>query len=140
MRFLALVDAHPNVYADVGNSRYAFDDDYRVEFDRLLRSLLGPRTSTEVLHLKRRRRLMFGSDYWMNTLNAGHAGALDGFRDGVQRLYDAEVADGFLGGNALRWLGLTGEDNEPDATSKARARLVDFYGDHALPDWLVLSP
>ncbi len=73
MRFMDLVDTHQHVYADVSNSRYVYDTGYRDDFDQLLELLLGSGANVDDVHTKRRRRLMFGSDYWMNTLNPDHA-------------------------------------------------------------------
>lgn len=135
-RFLQLIDSHPHVYADVGNSRYAFDDDYRRQFDAFLAWALGKPDSTDPTHLKRRRRIMFGSDYWMNTLGPGHKDALTRFHDGIERAFDPAVRDDFLGHNALRWLGFRDEDDAVRAGSPAVTRLRRFYARSPLPSWL----
>jgi predicted TIM-barrel fold metal-dependent hydrolase len=140
MRYLGLIDRHDHVYADVGCSRYAFDTKYRPRFDRFLRAVLGPADSADPVHEKRRRRLMFGSDYWMNTLDGDYTRALSEFSAGIERQFGAEALAHFRGGNALRWLGLTRErprqDDEIDTASMSYRRLVAFYGDQALPEWL----
>jgi len=136
-RFLDLVDRYPNVYADVGNSKFALSDGYRSRYLPLLRALLGPDGTVDAAFIKRRRRLMFGSDYWMNTLSPDHAGYLDVFRDEVgSHFADPELLDWFMGLNALRFLGLTGEDDQPDTASASYRRLVAFYDANPPPPWL----
>jgi Amidohydrolase len=136
MRYLVLMDAHDHVYADVGCSRYAFDPAYRTSFDAFLLAILGPGDGADERQAKRRRRLMFGSDYWMNTLEPDHTHALDEFTTGIGGQFGAAALEEFRGKNALRWLGLTGENDEMDPQSKSYRRLVSFYGDRPLPDWL----
>ncbi|MGN9911213.1 amidohydrolase family protein [Phytohabitans sp. LJ34] len=135
-RFLRLIDSYPHVYADVGNSRYAYDDDYRRRFDAFLGWALGGPDSGDPTGRKRRRRIMFGSDYWMNTLGPGHHDALTRFRDGVESAFGARARDDFLGHNALRWLGFRDEDDAVRADGPAVTRLRAFYADHPLPSWL----
>jgi predicted TIM-barrel fold metal-dependent hydrolase len=136
-RFMELMDEYPNVYADVGNSKYAVDAAYRTKYDTFLRALLGPLGSADPVVVKRRKRLMFGSDYWMNTLGPDHAGFLDLFSSGIETLLGPTVRAWFMGANALRWLGITGEDDLRDVTNLNRQRLVAFYGAQPRPDWLV---
>jgi predicted TIM-barrel fold metal-dependent hydrolase len=129
-RFLELIDSYPHVYADVGNSRYAYDDDYRRQFDAFLAWALRDPGSG------RRRRIMFGSDYWMNTLGPGHPDALNRFREGIETAFGPAVRDDFLGHNALRWLGFRDEDDAVRADSPAVRRLRAFYAGRPLPSWL----
>jgi hypothetical protein len=136
MRYLALMDTYDHVYADVGCSRYAFDPAYRARFDAFLGAVLGPRVGADAMHEKRRRRLMFGSDYWMNTLDPDHTSALREFTAGIDRQFGAATVAHFRGGNALRWLGFTDENDEIDTTSKSYRRLLSFYGETPLPSWL----
>ncbi|MER7555875.1 amidohydrolase family protein [Nocardioides sp. NPDC126508] len=140
MRYLALMDEHEHVYADVGCSRYAFDAAYRRRFDAFLGAILGSSAGAgagvDEVEAKRRRRLMFGSDYWMNTLDGKPAEALNEFSRGIERQFGAETVEQFRGGNALRWLGLTDEKDQIDPESRSHRRLVDFYGEQPLPDWL----
>jgi predicted TIM-barrel fold metal-dependent hydrolase len=136
MRYLTLMDTYEYVYADVGCSKYGFDAAYRDRFDAFLRVILGPMEGADARHHKRRRRIMFGSDYWMNTLDPDHTKALTRFTAGVQRQFGDEVLAFFQGGNALRWLGMTDDLDRIDLASKSRARLVSFYGDQPLPEWL----
>jgi predicted TIM-barrel fold metal-dependent hydrolase len=136
MRFMDLIDAHEHVYADVGNSRYVYDTEYRGHYTTLLGVLLGSGPTLDDVHRKRRRRLMFGSDYWMNTMNPVHEGFLTAFSDGMQALVGTEAKSWFMGANALRWLGITGDSDEPLIGNRNRQRLVAFYDSKARPDWL----
>ena len=135
MRFMALIDKYPNVYADVGNSRYGIDTAYRAQYDAFLTVLLGCGAGDDI-HRKRRRRLMFGSDYWMNTIGAEYSGFLQSFSAGVEALVGPEARTWFMGGNALRWLGITNEQDLPDIGNRNRQRLIAFYGERPRPDWL----
>lgn len=135
-RFMELIDQYPHVYADIGNSHVAAADAYRGRFIRLLSTLLGPRDSEEPVHLARRRRVMFGSDFWMNLTGPNHRSFLAVVDREVEAMVGETARRDFMGANALRWLGLTGEDDEPDLANRNRRRLVDFYGDHPLPSWL----
>jgi predicted TIM-barrel fold metal-dependent hydrolase len=133
--FVDLVDTYDHVYGDVGNSRFPIDERYRRDYLELLRVLLGADLPSNVQR-KRRRRLMFGTDYWMNTLSPGHRDYLSVFETHFRRAFDDETASSFFGGNALRWLGILDEDGGPDHHNANRARLLEFYGDRPLPDWL----
>lgn len=134
-RFVELMDAHPHVYADVGNSRFPVQESYRDQFLPLLRFLLG-NDEPSAVQQRRRRRVMFGSDYWMNTLAPDHHDYLTGFDRHYGEAFGDDARDRFMGGNALRWLGITGENDRPDRENANRRRLVTFYGPHPLPGWL----
>lgn len=136
MRFMDLVDTHEHVYADVGNSRYVYDNEYRGHYNTLLGVLLGSGPAVDDVHRKRRRRLMFGSDYWMNTMNPDHGGFLTAFSDGMKALVGTEAMGWFMGANALRWLGITNDLDESFIGNRNRQRLIAFYDTNTLPDWL----
>lgn len=139
MQYLSLMDAYDHVYADVGCSRYTFDDQvYGPRFDRFLREILSPIDGADATQQKRRRRLMFGSDYWMNTLAPGHEAAYDRFSTGIESHFGRATLDHFRGGNALRWLGFTDGSDRVDPGSASRERLVSFYTGQDLPPWLSL--
>ncbi|MGB8859943.1 MAG: amidohydrolase family protein, partial [Ilumatobacteraceae bacterium] len=135
-RFLQLIETHEHVYADVGNSRYVYDNEYREHFDTVLGVLLGRGTDPSDAQAKLRRRLMFGSDYWMNTFNPEHGEFVDTFSAGMGALVGPDATSSFMGGNALRWLGITDDADAPDTGNRNRQRLITFYGPNELPDWL----
>lgn len=134
-RFVDLIDRYPNVYADVGNSKLPLSEKYKVAFVALLQALLGGDDPDDV-EMKRRRRLLYGSDFWMNTMSPGHKGFLTGFLAPISEGFDAGTTEAFMGRNGLRFLGFTGDDDEPDPTNQNRQRLVAFHGPHATPAWL----
>jgi len=138
-RFVRLIDTYPHVYADVGNSKFPIAAEYRTAYLSLLESLLGGASPTEAQQ-KRRRRLLYGSDYWMNTLSPGHEGFLDSFRTSIGDRFGAGMRDAFMGGNALRFLGIHGEDDGPDFANRNRQRFVAFHGSQPLPAWLPAGP
>ncbi len=136
MRFLALIDKYDHVYADVGNSRYVYDPGYRAKFDTVLEALLGAGSVPNEQQRKLQRRLMFGSDYWMNTLNPGHVDFVNKFSERMRSLVGRDAAAMFMGRNALRWLGITDDTDGAALGNRNRQRLIAFYGENALPDWL----
>jgi predicted TIM-barrel fold metal-dependent hydrolase len=136
MRFMDLIDTHDHVYADVGNSRYVYDADYRGHFDTVLEALLGSGSAADDVGRKRRRRLMFGTDYWMNTLNADHGKFVEMFSQRMETLVGTAAKSWFMGGNALRWLGITDDSDTPATGNRNRQRLIAFYGTHDRPEWL----
>lgn len=136
LRFLRLIETHDHVYADVGNSRYVYDQDYRAHFDTLLQVLLGKGPNPSPGQVKLRRRLMFGSDYWMNTMNPDHGKFVTMFSKRMETLVGNDAKSLFMGGNALRWLGITNDNDAPDTGNRNRQRLIAFYGTHERPDWL----
>lgn len=136
LRFLQLIETHDHVYADVGNSRYVYDKDYQAHFDTLLEVLLGSGSEADDVRRKRRRRLMFGSDYWMNTLNPDHGKFVEMFSGRMEILVGSEAKSWFMGGNALRWLGITDDNDTLDPANRNRRRLIAFYGMQPRPSWL----
>jgi predicted TIM-barrel fold metal-dependent hydrolase len=136
----SLIQTYPNVYADLSNSPLVFDTAYATRFGAALREIV-------TRYPKVRRRLMYGSDWWLNRLERGAEtfpaairGALTaarGVAPGAGRLWgDEEVAD-VMGRNALRFLGFLDDDNRPRSGRSAR-RLRDFYGKMRVPPppWL----
>ena len=132
-RFVALIDKYPHVYADVGCSKFPVDAGYRSRYLEVLSAILNEPDSD--VQSKRRRRLMFGTDFWLNALTPNHRQFLDVFRDEIERHFGDHARDEFMGGNALRFLGLRGEDDTPDSGNLNRQRLIDFYGGNPVPDW-----
>lgn len=137
-RFVALIDEHPNVYADVGNSKFSISASYRTQFIGLVRALIGGDHPTEE-QCKRRRRVMYGSDFWMNALSADHRSYLTSFENDFVTAFDTEFGEAFMGRNALRYLGFTGDDDGPDLTNSNRCRYIEFHGAHPTPAWLPRS-
>jgi hypothetical protein len=91
------------------------------------------------------KRLMYGSDWWLNRLDPSTDGAVDQFTQMLDRdfawLPDAR-AD-VMGRNALRFLGFIDDANRFNPTNRNRLRLKAFYaaaggpaGAIAAPAWL----
>lgn len=135
-RFVDLIDTYPNVYADVGNSRFPIQEDYRNQFLPMLHFILGGDDPSEE-QSRRRKRVMFGSDYWMNTLSPKHEDYLTVFDLHYRQAFGDNAAELFMGGNALGWLGIVDEDGQPNVANVNRQRLVQFYGSHPRPGWLM---
>ncbi len=138
-RFVDLMDRHPHVYADVGNSKLPVSTRYQAQFVALLQRLLGG-SSPDPVQRERRRRILYGSDYWLNTLSPGHEGYLTSFKEAFEATFDQSTVEAFMGRNALRFLGFTGADDEPDFANRNRRRFVAFHGGHPTPPWLPAHP
>ena len=70
----ALIDRYPNVYADLSNSPLVYDPAYRqAALRRMLADVIArfPRV---------KRRLMYGSDWWLSGLDPEAAAAVGQFR------------------------------------------------------------
>jgi predicted TIM-barrel fold metal-dependent hydrolase len=133
--FVGLMDRYPHVYADVGNSKFAVSPAYRERFLTVLRDLLGTGEPDQA-QSKRRQRLLYGSDFWMNTLAPGHPGFLTAFEDAFQMEFGTAGREAFMGRNALRFVGFTGDDDRPDFANLNRRRLEAFYDGWPRPPWL----
>lgn len=138
-RFVELIDRYPNVYADVGNSRFPVDENYRKRFVSMLDAMLVREGSPEVQR-ERSRRIMYGSDWWMNTMSPKHKTYLKSFQDHFGDHFSQELLRDFMGKNALRYLGFNGPDDRPDFRNRNRRRLEAFYAEHETPPWLPQSP
>lgn len=138
-RFVELMDRHVHVYADVGNSKFPLSDSYRTQYLALVSLLLGG-ANPDPPQAKRRRRLLYGSDFWMNTLSPRHDAYLTGFETAFRETFDGATVEGFMGRNALRFLGFTGEDDRADLSNRNRQRFVAFHGPHDTPEWLQRKP
>ena len=124
----ALIQNHPNVYADLSNSPLVYDTAYAAKTAAALRDIVAR-------YPKVKRRLMYGSDWWLSRLDPDATLAVSRFRSTLAEvLTPDEVAD-VMGRNALRFLGLLDDANRPRA-GKAAARLRRFYGGAPLPPWL----
>jgi predicted TIM-barrel fold metal-dependent hydrolase len=136
----ALIQAYPNVYADLSNSPLAFDAGYRLRYIPYLRDILAR-------FPKVRKRLMYGSDWWLNRLQAGSDSFALGIRGALSdanaaaksdtKLFSPDEISDIMGRNALRFLGLLDDNNRP-RSGRATARLRQFYADAqgVPPIWL----
>ncbi|HVT09213.1 MAG TPA: amidohydrolase family protein [Polyangia bacterium] len=126
---VALIDSYPNVYADLANSPLVYDDAYADRLRALLPGLLAR-------HPRLRRRLMYGSDWWLSALDPMADRAIDRFQSVLSPVLTADERAGLMGRNALRFLGFLDEQDAPRAGPAAR-RLRAFYGAAPRPPWLV---
>ena len=133
--FVSLIDDHPHVYADVGNSKFPVLASYREGYFEVLRWMLGDDAPNEQ-QARRRQRVMFGTDWWMNTMAPAHREYLTEFAHHYGDGFGTDARDLFMGCNALRWLGIVDEQGDPDTSNLNRQRLRDFYGTRPLPEWL----
>jgi predicted TIM-barrel fold metal-dependent hydrolase len=124
----ALIQRFPNVYADLANSPLVYDAAYAARLVALLRDVA-------TRHPRVKRRLMYGSDWWLSRLDPDAGLAVERFRSTLANLFSPDEVADVMGRNALRFLGLLDDENRP-RPGRAAARLRRFYGAAPLPAWL----
>src|SRR5450432_3418242 len=121
----ALMSVYPNVYADLSNSALVYDEAYATRYLGHLEAIFKRFPNVP-------KRIMYGSDFWLNRLEAGADVFVTQFNAKLGKKFGEVVRADIMGTNALRFLGFAG-----DATAKRnRARLRAFYGAQPLPSWL----
>jgi predicted TIM-barrel fold metal-dependent hydrolase len=124
-----LIQNHDNVFADMSNSQLPADDDYAKRF-------LDALTKTFDKFCRVKTRLMYGSDWWMNTIDENDAQFLDGFVARLSGAFDESTRQTLMGTNALRYLGLLDDSGKKPIASLNRKRLQTFYESQTQPAWL----
>ncbi|HLK93627.1 MAG TPA: amidohydrolase family protein [Polyangia bacterium] len=124
----ALIEGHPNVYADLSNSPLVYDAAYRQRLVPLLGDVIAR-------YPKVKRRLMYGSDWWLSGLDPDADAAVEQFRATLGGLLGPEGLADLMGRNALRFLGFLDDDGRP-RNGAAAARLRKFYSGVTFPSWL----
>jgi predicted TIM-barrel fold metal-dependent hydrolase len=124
----ALIDRYPNVYADLSNSPLVYDAAYGRRLSALLADVMAR-------YPKVKRRLMYGSDWWLSGLDPDASAAVGQFRATLGGLLGPDGLAELMGGNALRFLGFLDDDGRPRAGAAA-ARLRRLYAGAAAPVWL----
>jgi predicted TIM-barrel fold metal-dependent hydrolase len=123
-----LMQRHAHVYADLANSPLVYDDKYAARLIGILRDIVKR-------FPKVKRRLMYGSDWWLSRLDPEAGRAVERFRSVLGEVFKPDELDDVMGRNALRFLGFLDEDNRP-WSGKAAARLRRFYAGVPAPPWL----
>ena len=124
----ALIDRHPNVYADLSNSPLVYDAAYGRRLCALLADVIAR-------YPKVRRRLMYGSDWWLSSLDPDATAAVGQFRATLGGLLGPDGLADLMGRNALRFLGFVDDDGRARNGASA-ARLRRFYAGAMRPAWL----
>lgn len=124
----ALIDGHPNVYADLSNSPLVYDAAYGKRLCALLADVIAR-------YPKVKRRLMYGSDWWLSGLDPDATAAVRQFRATLGGLLGPDGVADLMGRNALRFLGFLDDDGRPRAGAST-ARLRRFYAGAPAPVWL----
>jgi predicted TIM-barrel fold metal-dependent hydrolase len=124
----ALIDRYPNVYADLSNSPLVYDPGYGKRLSALLADVIAR-------YPKVKRRLMYGSDWWLSGLDPDATAAVGQFRATLGGLLGPDGLADLMGRNALRFLGFLDDDGRPRAGASA-ARLRRFYAGAPAPAWL----
>ena len=131
VQMVDLAIGHKNVYVDTGNHK-THDAKLASAYLGALASLLKPPSPrAEML-----RRIMFGSDWFMLAVYPNHQAFLPTYEALFDQHFDKTRTSDFLGGNALRFLGLD------RAGTRNATRLSAFYARHApeaTPSWLPTS-
>jgi len=123
-----LMDTYPNVYADFSDSSAVHDDAFADRYFGHLSELFDK-------HPKAAGRVMYGSDWWLNTIDPSSEKAVDRLQGFLETRFGAKVRGDIMGRNALRFLGFSGPDDRPAASGNQR-RLLAFYGQEKPPSWL----
>jgi predicted TIM-barrel fold metal-dependent hydrolase len=130
-RCAVLMQRYPNVYADMSSSPLAFRAGLRERYMSLLEEMFTrfPRT---------RLRVAYGSDFWLSKLQPNHEFAVDAFHAALSGAFDATTRDDLMGTNALRYLGILGDDGQAAPENANRRRLLAFYAAEgaAPPEWM----
>jgi predicted TIM-barrel fold metal-dependent hydrolase len=124
----ALIDRYPNVYADLSNSPLVYDPAYGKRLCALLADVMAR-------YPKVKRRLMYGSDWWLSGLDPDATAAVTQFRATLGGLLGPDGLADLMGRNALRFLGFLDDEGRPRAGASAR-RLRRFYAAAPAPAWL----
>jgi predicted TIM-barrel fold metal-dependent hydrolase len=124
----ALVDRFPHVYADLSNSPLVYDDAFAARLRVILAEAFARQPALK-------RRLMYGSDWWLSALDPNAGAAVERFRAVLGPLLTPDETADLMGRNALRFLGLLDDQNRPRLGAAAR-RLRAFYGAGPRPPWL----
>jgi predicted TIM-barrel fold metal-dependent hydrolase len=127
----ALMNAYPNVYADFANSPLVHDELYATKdlgwLDDIFKRF--PRV---------RKRVMYGSDFWLNRLDPGADDFVKAFQTKLDKRFGPDQRADAMGTNALRFLGFLDDQGKKPAAAagRNRARLRRFYGQVPQPTWL----
>jgi predicted TIM-barrel fold metal-dependent hydrolase len=124
----ALIQHYPNVYADLANSPLVYDAAYARRFVPLLADVM-------IRYPRVKKRLMYGSDWWLSGLDPDAKKAVGQFRATLGGLLGSQALVDLMGNNALRFLGFIDERGLSRGGSAA-ARLRPFYAGAPLPTWL----
>jgi len=119
-----LMADHDGLYADVGCHPVADQEDLEVHIE------VVSELAASVPRIL--RRVMFGTDWYMQAINRDHDEFLGTYRDAWVKAFGAEEESHFMCGNALAFLGFS------RPSDKNAARLADRYERLELerPGWL----
>jgi predicted TIM-barrel fold metal-dependent hydrolase len=123
-----LMQSYPNVYADMSYSEIPIEAGYADRYLDAVEKIFERFPCTP-------KRIMYGSDWWLNRLSANDALHVDAYHQVFQDRFGAAVRTDVMGGNALRFLGLLDDGGRP-ADTPSRRRLLAFYDAEPLPSWL----
>src|SRR6185369_12366153 len=114
-----IIQAHPQVYADLSGSPLVYDPAYAARFGGYLQTLCArfPRLSS---------RLMYGSDWWLSRFDPGGAAMVEAFEARLESWLGAPAREAIMGRNALRFLGLLDDDDRLRLGNRNRLRLRAF--------------
>jgi predicted TIM-barrel fold metal-dependent hydrolase len=117
-----------HLYADVGNHH---TDDQRL-MDEYLAMLARMFDSADTAAM--RDRVMFGSDWFMVALHEGHDRFLETYRVAFERRFGSDATAGFMGGNAVHFLGF--DDPHNRNAQRLRSR-YERFAPQQMPAWLL---
>ncbi|HSS39446.1 MAG TPA: amidohydrolase family protein, partial [Polyangia bacterium] len=110
-------------------SALVYDDAYAARLRAQLPAMLAR-------HPRLKRRLMYGSDWWLSGLDPLANRAIERFDAVLSSVLTPDERADVMGRNALRFLGFLDDQSCPRPGAAAR-RLRAFYGAAPGPWWLV---
>jgi predicted TIM-barrel fold metal-dependent hydrolase len=125
----ALMNAYPNVFADMSCSQLVWDDVYA-------KAYLGHVKDVLARFPKAAKKVMYGSDFWLNHIDPNPDGFVKQFTSKLAASFGPAMRDDIMRTNALQFLGFLDECGKPSVSSRNATRLRSFYGATALPSWL----
>jgi predicted TIM-barrel fold metal-dependent hydrolase len=128
----SLMDAYPNVYADMSNSALVYDDEYAKKY-------LDHVGNVFTRFPKAAKKVMYGTDFWLNHLGPKADEFVTQFSTKLETKFGPSQRADMMGPNALRFLGFHDDCGKPSAKSRNAIRLRSFYGDTPQPAWLALT-
>jgi predicted TIM-barrel fold metal-dependent hydrolase len=123
-----LMNTYPHIYADVGCSSLPVYEDWAMLYLDALEDIVQKYPIVK-------KRLMFGTDFWLNRFDPNSGLFVDAFAQTFEKAFGVDARRDMMGANALRFLGLVDDAGQPASTRPAR-RLRDFYGATPRPPWL----
>jgi predicted TIM-barrel fold metal-dependent hydrolase len=130
MEIASLMQRYDYVYTDIADSALGYDPAYEARYLPLLNQIFAK-------YPKAPKRILYGSDWWMNELEPDPANYFRTVKQSVEK-NQSSVAGDIMGAAALRYLGFREDDGKVNDCNPNWRRLMAYYKAHnaAVPAWL----